>query len=238
VKRATLKRVLADRDGGRALVLATELGSGLMSGPEHGKEWLIDPTEEDTSVPPSLAAAALAALRADRSQIHEEDGNRIFLHVFNPPVRVIVVGAVHIAQPLAAMVREAGFSVTVVDPREAFATEDRFPGVPLRNEWPDVALDTLGIDHRTAIVTVTHDPRLDDPALQAALRSDAFYIGALGSRRTHGKRLNRLQEAGFSEADCDRIHAPIGLDISARTPGEIAASVLAEIVAVLRLPRT
>jgi xanthine dehydrogenase accessory factor len=228
VKRSTLHEVLLGQSEARALVLATDL--------ESGEEWVIEP--HATQPHPSLAlrAAALSALRADRSQIHEEDGRRIFLHVFNPPVRVVIVGAVHIAQPLSSMVREAGYAVVVVDPREAFATEERFPKVPLRVEWPDEALRGIGIDSRTAIVTVTHDPKLDDPALQAALKSDAFYIGALGSRRTHGKRLQRLKAAGFSEGDCERIHAPIGLDIGAQGPGEIATSVMAEIVSVLRRP--
>ena len=132
------------------------------------------------------------------------------------------------------MAAEAGYDVTVVDPRAAFATEERFPGIDLMKAWPGEGLAEVGLDRRTALVTVTHDPKLDDPALHAALASDVFYIGALGSRRTHGARLKRLREAGLSEEDLERIHAPVGLDLGARTPGEIAASVVAEIIQVLR----
>jgi xanthine dehydrogenase accessory factor len=181
-----------------------------------------------------LRDAARAAIQTDRSHTWQTDDATYLLQVFNPTVRVMIVGAVHIAQPLAAMVRQAGFHVSVIDPREAFATEARFPETRLIRSWPEEALEGVGIDHRTAVVTVTHDPKLDDPALQAALRSAAFYVGALGSRRTHAKRVDRLREAGFSDAEIGRIHAPVGLDIGARSPGEIAASVLAEIIGVLR----
>ena len=132
------------------------------------------------------------------------------------------------------MATSAGYVVTVVDPREAFATEERFPGIRLLKAWPEECLAELGLDRRTALVTVTHDPKLDDPALRAALASPVFYIGALGSRRNHGVRLERLRASGFSDDDLARIHAPVGLDIGALTPGEIAASILAELVQVLR----
>ena len=170
--------------------------------------------------------------RADRSGF-EEDG-RTFVAVHNPPLRLAVVGAVHIAQPLVAMARMIGYDVTVIDPREAFASESRFPGEILVHDWPDEALDAFGLDARTAVVTLTHDPKLDDPALLAALGSDAFYIGALGSTRTHGKRVARLTEAGLAEAEFGRIHAPVGLDIGAKSPAEIAVSIIAEITQVLR----
>ncbi len=146
----------------------------------------------------------------------------------------MIVGAVHIAQSLAPMAAMAGFDVTVVDPRRAFATADRFPGVKLRHDWPDEAMAELVPDVRTAVVTLTHDPKLDDPALIAALRAPVFYIGALGSRKTHAGRLKRLAEAGFGEADFARIHGPAGLDIGAKSPAEIAVSVLAQLTAARR----
>ena len=226
-----LEELLETRAGGRPLVAALNLESG-------DRTLLTSELEGATEAGEGgLLSEARIRVRLDRSELWAgPDGDR-FLQVFNPPVRVLVVGAVHIAQPLSAMVREAGLDVVVIDPREAFATEARFPGTEFRRAWPAEALDEIGIDHRTAIVTVTHDPKLDDPALQAALRSPAFYIGALGSRRTHAKRLARLHEAGFTDDDVARIHSPVGLDIGARTPGEIAASVLAEIIRVLRTDR-
>jgi len=170
--------------------------------------------------------------RADRSGF-EEDG-KTFVAVHNPPLRMAVVGAVHIAQPLVAMARLAGYDVTLIDPRDAFASEARFPGETRVHDWPDEALTALGLDARTAVVTLTHDPKLDDPALETALRSDVFYIGALGSTRTHAKRIGRLTATGFGEAEIGRIHAPVGLDIGAKSPAEIAVSILAEITQRLR----
>ena len=147
---------------------------------------------------------------------------------------MIVVGAVHIAQPLSAMAALAGYDVTLVDPRESFAAAERFPGVALNPEWPDTALDSLGLDHRCAVVTLTHDPKLDDPALQVALKSDAFFIGCLGSKKTHASRLRRLKKAGFTEADLARVHGPVGLPIGSRSPAEIAISILAQVTQTLR----
>jgi xanthine dehydrogenase accessory factor len=184
----------------------------------------------------TLTDAAAAALAEDESRVVETADGELFLHVLNPPVRVLIVGAVHIAQQLAVMAAAAGYEVAVVDPRTAFATPERFPGVAVVSEWPDPAFARLGLDRRTAVVTVTHDPKLDDPALTAALDSDVFYIGALGSRRTHQKRVDRLAGAGIDPARLDRIHAPIGLDIGARSPGEIAAAILAQVVETLRRP--
>ncbi|MCC5984921.1 MAG: XdhC family protein [Rhodobacteraceae bacterium] len=169
--------------------------------------------------------------RADRSG-PAEDGEVITL--FNPPLRLIVVGAVHIAQALVPMARLAGHDVTVVDPRAAFASAARFPGETLVEDWPDEALAALGLDARTAVVTLTHDPKLDDPAIAAALDSEAYYLGCLGSTRTHAKRLERLRAAGRDDAALARLHAPVGLDIGARTPAEIAVAVLAQITATLR----
>ena len=177
-----------------------------------------------------------AAFDADRSGFDEAGGR--FLWLSNPPLRLAVIGGVHIAQPLVEMARVTGYDATVIDPREAFASAARFPGAPLSHDWPDAALAVHGLDHRTAVVTLTHDPKLDDPALQAALRSDVFYIGALGSTRTHAKRVARLREAGFGEADIARIDAPIGLDIGARSPAEIAVAVMAEMTERLRRPES
>ena len=174
---------------------------------------------------------------ADRSGFDEADPTR-FVAVHNPPLRLAVVGAVHIAQPLAAMAREAGYDVTLIDPREAFASPARFPGERLLHDWPDAALDRHGLDLRTAVVLLTHDPKLDDPALMIALRSDAFYVGALGSTRTHAKRVARLREAGLPEDAIARIDAPVGLDIGARSPAEIAIAILAEMTERLRRPAT
>ena len=147
---------------------------------------------------------------------------------------MIIVGAVHIAQPLMTLAQTSGYEVVIVDPRGAFATRDRFPGVTLSEDWPDEALETLRIDNRTAVVTLTHDPKLDDPALHVALRSEAFYIGSLGSRKTHGLRVERLTEDGYTEEEIARIHAPVGLSINAKSPAEIAISITAQITQVLR----
>ncbi|KPQ16636.1 MAG: xanthine dehydrogenase accessory factor [Rhodobacteraceae bacterium HLUCCO18] len=178
------------------------------------------------------AAQWAERFRADRSGM-EEDG-ATFVHVHNPPLRMIVVGAVHIAQALVPMARMAGYDVSLVDPRPAFAQETRFPDETVVEDWPDEALDGLAPDARTAVVTLTHDPKLDDPAILRALGSDIFYLGCLGSNRTHAKRVARLREAGVSEDAIARIHAPVGLDIGARGPAEIAVSILAEVTARLR----
>jgi xanthine dehydrogenase accessory factor len=169
--------------------------------------------------------------RADRAGI-EESGE--FVTLFNPPLRMIVVGAVHIAQALLPMARLAGYDPVLIDPREAFGSQTRFPGERILHDWPDEALAEVGLDARTAVVTLTHDPKLDDPAIVAALASRAFYLGCLGSMRTHAKRLERLRAAGVAEDALARIHAPVGLDIGARTPAEIAVAVLAEITQALR----
>ena len=197
-------------------------------------------TEHSTAgaleIGPALRSMIDKALVQDRSMSVEAEGERYFLQVQIPPRRLIVVGAVHIAQSLVPMAAIAGYAVTVVDPRGAFATEARFPNVMLSTDWPDDALTALDPDRRTAIVTLTHDPKLDDPALSVALRSDAFYIGALGSKRTHARRVDRLREAGFTDKDIARIHAPIGLGIGAISPAEISLSILGQITQVLHIP--
>jgi xanthine dehydrogenase accessory factor len=162
------------------------------------------------------------------------DGRSVFINVFNPPLRLIVVGAVHIAEPLARYAAIVGYDVTIIDPRRAYTEAERFPGVTLLGDWPDDALATLAPDHRTAVVTLTHDPKIDDPALHFALRAPVFYVGCLGSRKTHGKRVDRLAAEGFTPEEIARIHGPVGLDIGARTPQEIALSIMAEVVAAHR----
>lgn len=161
-----------------------------------------------------------------------------FLGVHNPPLRLVIVGAVHIAQPLVQMARLSGYDPFLIDPREAFGAEHRFPGERISNDWPDEALGAIGLDARTALVTLSHDPKIDDPALITGLGSSAFYIGALGSKRTHAKRVTRLAEEGFGEAMIARIHAPVGADIGAKSPAEIAVSILAQITERLRRPDT
>ena len=180
----------------------------------------------------ALLAAARRAMAIGRSETVELDGQRIFLNVYVPPARLIIVGAVHIAQSLAPMASLMDFDVTVIDPRRAFATDSRFPGVKVMQDWADEAFEKIGLDASTAVVTLTHDPKLDDPALESALKSDVFYVGALGSRKTHGKRRERLTEAGITDEQFARIHGPVGLNIGAKSPAEIAVSILGQIVEV------
>ncbi len=195
-----------------------------------GAEFLLP----DAAAPAALNEAAATALAADRTGPVTLDGEPWFIEARNPAPRLILVGAVHIAQALAPLAAMTGFAVILVDPRRAFANEDRFPGVTMNNDWPDAAIDALRPDVRTAIVTLTHDPKLDDPALDRALRTDAFYLGALGSRKTHAARLARLRELGHGDEALRRIRGPVGLNIGAVTAPEIALSVISEIVAVRR----
>ena len=185
-------------------------------------------------MPAEVVEAVSQALGEDRALKVRGQDEEYFVRPFVPPVRVVLVGAVHVAQALAPMTRLAGFPVTVVDPRPSWLTEFRIPDVERLRAWPDAAFAQLAPDHRTAIVTLTHDPKVDDPALIGALRSPAFYIGALGSRRTHAKRLDRLRAQGVEADALERIHSPVGLDIGARNPSEIAVSILAQILGVLR----
>jgi xanthine dehydrogenase accessory factor len=229
VQRALLSRLLEARAGKRpaahlrwlergdeALVVAGEVGVG-------------DP------LPQAVLDAVRTAHRRDKGTTIQTDDGPLFIQVFNPPLRLIVVGAVHIAQTLVPMASLTGYDVTVVDPRRSFASDARFPGVDVRTDWPDEALEELKPDARTAVVTLTHDPKLDDPALDLALRSEAFYIAALGSKRTHAARLDRLRALGHEPQELGRIHGPAGLQIGAVSPAEIALSVMAEMTRVLRL---
>ena len=188
----------------------------------------------DAGLEAPVAAAVADVLRSDRGKTIETAEGKLFIQPFNPPLRLIVVGAVHIAQALVPMASLSGYETVVVDPRRAFSSDRRFPDVAISQDWPDEALEALAIDARTAVVTLTHDPKLDDPALDVALRSPAFYIAALGSRRTHGARLERLQELGHDTDTLSRIHGPAGLAIGAVSPAEIALSVMAEMTASLR----
>jgi len=176
-------------------------------------------------------------LRMGRSAVVEADGKKLFINVYAPTAKMVIIGAVHISQALAPLARSLGYDVTVVDPRTAFATPERFPDVNVVAEWPDVALPPLNVDHYTAFVVVTHDPKIDDPALLHAFKSNCFYIGALGSRKTHAKRVERLKAQGATDADLASIHAPIGLPIGAISPGEVAVAIMAQITAQLRLPK-
>lgn len=222
---ALLKELVRARAEKRAVALATRLTDGIQKlvypSDKSEENWLIKAIHEVLS---SDKGAVVAA----------PDGAEWFLNPFNPPLRLILVGAVHIAQPLTQIAALAGYDVTLVDPRTSFASPERFPGMTLVTEWPDEAMTALAPDARTAIVTLTHDPKLDDPALKAALRSPAFYIGALGSKKTHAARVARLIEAGFAENDIARIHGPVGLAIGAKSPAEIAISIMAEITEALR----
>jgi xanthine dehydrogenase accessory factor len=226
MKAETLAALQDARTNRRALALATRLSDAA--------ETLVYPDKVEGALADdqALVAAARRALGIGRSETVELDGQRIFLNVYVPPPRLIIVGAVHIAQALAPMATMLDFDVTVVDPRGAWATGSRFPGVKVVQEWADEAFETMGLDVSTAVVTLTHDPKLDDPALEAALKSDVFYIGALGSRRTHAKRKDRLAEAGITDEQFARVHGPVGLNIGAKSPAEIAVSILGQIIEV------
>jgi xanthine dehydrogenase accessory factor len=223
---ALLSALNAERAARRAAILVTDTASG--------EQRLV----REAEVPRDPLAPLLEdRLRSGKSGTVEADGRQLFLNVQVPPVKAVVIGAVHISQALAPMARGLDLAVTIIDPRTAFATPERFPDVQVLAEWPDAALPGLGLDRYTALLALTHDPKIDDPALVAALRAECFYIGALGSKKTHARRIERLTAAGFGETDIARIHAPVGLDIGAVSPAEIAVSVLAELIAALRRDR-
>ena len=220
-----LRTLNAERAARRAAVVVTDIAVGeqrLVTAGEVAR----DPLER-------LIAERI---RSGKSGMEETPHGRVFLTVHVPATRLVITGAVHISQALAPIARVLGYDVTIVDPRTAFASLERFPDVKVIAEWPDVALPPLGVDHYTAFVALTHDPKIDDPALTHALARDCFYIGALGSKKTHARRIDRLKAQGISEAALARIHAPIGLDIGAVSPGEIALAIMGEITCRLRLP--
>jgi xanthine dehydrogenase accessory factor len=225
MKLATLAELNAERAARRPVIVVTDTANGEQR-LVKAKDFAADP----------LKAELAAALRMGKSGTIEAGGKKLFLNVYAPTARLVVIGAVHISQALAPMAQSLGYDVTIVDPRTAFASPERFPNVPLIAEWPDEALPPLNVDRYTAFVALTHDPKIDDPALLHAFQRDCFYIGALGSRKTHAKRGDRLKAQGAKEADIARIHAPIGLAIGAISPAEIAVSIMAEITAQLRLP--
>jgi len=225
MKREALLALNEARRAGRAIVRATDL--------ETGEDRLIDPANDKSP----LGIAAADAARADTSSSAEIEGRNWFLSVFNPPLDLVIIGAVHIAQPLAQIAAMAGYGVRVIDPRTSFATPERFPGVRLSHDWADEALAKEPLGPRSAIVALTHDPKLDDPGLIAALNSRCFYIGALGSKKTQAARRERMKAQGFGGEALARIHGPVGLDIGARSPAEIAISILAEMTETLRKPK-
>ena len=227
MKKDFLDSLIAAKNAKHPTVVITDLDSGAQT------LWIDGRSSGDINISPVLSEGIDRTLRRDKGETLDESGKRYFLQPFPPPKRMIVVGAVHIAQLLVPMAKLSGYDVTIIDPREAFASEARFPGVNLNHSWPDEAMTDLDPDRRTAVVTLTHDPKLDDPALTVALRSNAFYIGSLGSKRTHAKRLERLRGDGLTEVELGRINAPIGLDIGAVSPAEIAVSIMGEITAIL-----
>src|ERR1700731_2255243 len=223
VKLQTLNQLNAERAARRPVIIVTDTA--------NGEQRLV--TAADIAADP-LRADLAKQLRMGKSGMIEAGGKKLFLNVYAPTAKLVIVGAVHISQALAPLARSLDYDVTVVDPRTAFASPERFPDVPLIAEWPDVALPPLNVDRYTAFVALTHDPKIDDPALLHALARDCFYIGALGSRKTHARRVERLKQQGASDANVARIHAPIGLDIGAVSPAEIAVAIMAQITEKLR----
>ncbi|MBF2760161.1 MAG: XdhC family protein [Ectothiorhodospiraceae bacterium AqS1] len=252
MKRSCLRELIKARAERRSLTLITALASdrqwieyeaaieGLGASDSKAStlgfaERPADAVGAAASPPPEpLREAAREALARGRSERFEYEGEAFFLEVMHPPLRLFVIGAVHIAQRLVPMAALLGYETVLIDPRRAFATHERFSGVDLRVDWPDEALTPAELDSKSAVVTLSHDPKIDDPALRIALASRSFYIGSLGSARTHAKRIERLSAMGFTPADIERIHAPIGLAIGARGAAEIAASIVGELVATLR----
>ena len=218
-----LSTLNSERAARRAVAVVTDIASGhqrLVKAADVAADPLRDVLEKH--------------FRSGKSGIEEAGGEKIFITVHVPPAKLVITGAVHVSQALAPLARMLGYDVTIVDPRTAFASAERFPDVKVIAEWPDIALPPLKIDRYTAFVALTHDPKIDDPALLHAFKSECFYIGALSSKKTHAKRMARLKEQGASDADLARIHAPIGLNIGAVSPSEIAVSIMAEITAKLR----
>jgi xanthine dehydrogenase accessory factor len=220
VKRDLFEALQKARAERRAVAVVTRIDSG--------EQRMISVTGAASD---PLAGILDEAFRFDQSGVHGDE----FVHVYNPPLRLVIIGAVHIAQGVIPMALQAGYDITVIDPRGAFATGERFPGVALHAEWPDEILPKLGLDARTAFLALTHDPKIDDPALAMALKSKVFYIGALGSKKTQDSRIDRLRALGFDDGQLARIHGPIGLAIGAKGAAEIAISIMAEMTKALRL---
>lgn len=229
MKPADLDAMLAARAEKREAVMLTDIASGAETLLIEGKG------KGEVEIDDKLDTAIADAVRRNESKLFEaEDGRRVFIQVMTLPLRLAIVGAGHISQYLSKIAAMTGFDVTVIDPRTTYASEARFPGAALSHEWPDTALDGFGLDRRSAVVALSHDPKLDEPALATALRSKAFYIGALGSRKTQAQRRERMKKEGFNDAELDRVRGPVGLDIGALSPAEIAVSIVAEMIDVLR----
>ncbi|WP_295844353.1 XdhC family protein [Tardiphaga sp.] len=226
MKLETLSQINIERAARRPVIVVTDVA--------NGEQRLVKAVDFPGD---PLHAELDKQLRMGKSAMIETCGKKLFLNVYAPTARLVIIGAVHISQALAPLARALDYNVTVIDPRTAFASPERFPDVALVAEWPDVALPPLNIDYYTAFVAVTHDPKIDDPALLHAFAKNCFYIGALGSRKTHAKRGDRLKAQGATDADIAKIHAPIGLNIGAVSPSEIAVSIMAQITAELRLPK-
>lgn len=224
MKKSQIKQILEARAKSRRVAMLTGLD-------EDFQQLLSFDDLNDSDPTHSLIKQAF---RDDRCQLVDTPNGRAFIQVYNTPLRLMIIGAVHIAQPMIEIARTCGYEITLIDPRRAFATPERFPTVTIVHSWPDTALRNENLDQRCAVVTLTHDPKLDEPALEVALKSDVFYIGALGSRRTHEQRCSRLKEAGWSDVELAKIHAPVGLDIKAKTPAEIAVSIVSEMTQALR----
>jgi len=227
MKKNILKTIIHNQKAKTPFALLTNIRSGEQTEIYHKDA--VGPEAQNSE----LLEVSRRNIQDNRNGIIPESNGEFFLHVFNPPLRLAIVGAVHIAQPLTQIATIAGYDVIVVDPRESFATAARFPNTTIMTEWPDDAMEEINIDSRTAIVTLTHDPKLDDPALFKAVKSDAFYIGALGSKKTHASRVDRMRSEGVNELEINRIHGPVGLNLNAVSPAEIAISILAEITATL-----
>ncbi|GIL00229.1 MAG: hypothetical protein BroJett030_01280 [Alphaproteobacteria bacterium] len=223
MKLDNLRILNAERARRRAAILLTELDSGA--------ERVIGEGDRERG---ELGEALAGAMRSGKSGVVELGGRQYFLNVHVPPPRIVAIGAVHISQALAPIARTAGYDLEIIDPRTAFATQERFAGTTLHAEWPELVLRQRPLDRYTALAALTHDPKIDDAPLVAALKTGCFYVGALGSRKTHGRRRERLLAAGLGEAEINRIAAPIGLDIAAATPGEIAVAIMAQIIAAFR----
>ena len=218
MKDKTLKLVLSEKNNRNTIIVATEL--------ESGQQIILNNNDKNNQI----YISAKSLIKQGKSDIINIDNQRWFINISLPPLRLVTVGAVHIAQPLAEIATIAGYEVTIIDPRAAFANNKRFPNINIVNEWPEEALIDFKIDNRTAVVTLTHDPKLDDSALYAALNSKAFYIGSLGSKKTHNARIERLKIAGFNEDAIKNIHGPVGLSIGAKSPQEIAISIMSELI--------
>jgi len=221
--REILTSLNEQRANRRAAIVVTEI--------KTGSSRLIT---ENQSVEPEFSDAVSRAFKSGKSVLRDISDTQYFLNVHVPPPRLVAIGAVHISQALVPIARTAGYDLEIIDPRMAFATTDRFEGVKLHAEWPETVLKTHCLDPYTALAAITHDPKIDDFALLEALRVGCFYVGALGSRKTHAKRVDRLSAAGASIKDIENIHSPIGLDIGAATPAEIAVSIMAQVIDAFR----